>query len=248
MQYGYHSSDIFLTATQHIANAFDGDGSERELMVIKQPGNIVVRNKYHPYRNPVERKLVFNQVSHVGLGPLPENRKELVIDVDLDKNLIAERMSANIPQCSCGFTVKLCIHCWNRFMYTKLRTILNVVLIRKFGISPDKILSSFSGRRGFHIIVTDPSFITCTKEERVSVAKFIVNRMKIKIDEDVTTKIGHLLRCPLSQHEGSGWICLPVDTRLNTFATNDIFVNPSTREGKIILDYHAKNTIRHVYK
>ncbi len=204
----------------------------------------------HLWFDPNVRKTMFSNAARVDLGSIlgtnKQSMKELIFDVDADEYTV-ERMGLSGCKCSSdGSTI--CIICWNSIFAGLARKLVDEILCKEFGIPLDRILCLFSGRRGFHVHITDLRYLRKTNKERTDIANYVVKNHGIRIDKPVTTNIDHKIRFPLSLHQITKFVVVPVDLRMSKFNECDIFQSPSlTRNTIYNVEHHVKTTLNHVY-
>jgi hypothetical protein len=130
-------------------------------------------------------------------------------------------------KCGCGADkTKLCSKCWTLGV-TVAATIYEKLNAEYF------VLAAFSGSRGFHLYVfgckgggerPNPAFATeaARRELVLSLQKITVttsafhHKVKVRIDEAVSTRHNHPVRALFSPHTNSGLVCIPIDVRYLT--------------------------------
>lgn len=130
---------------------------------------------------------------------------------DLDINDYEEERT-----CSCGKEKRICNQCWKNVMVPHVKELVDIVA--QFGLTRYCII--FSGRRGVHIYYD----IEKTHDLLVEQRQLIIDAIPFVVDADVTTKLYHLVKLPLSIHPSTGRICQPLS--LDLMENFDVIKDP----------------------
>lgn len=243
----YHSSLEFLRVTQVVAEAYGSSGPRREVMVKARSanGNEVVRRPHAMYISPSARRMLFQDAIRVDLGAvlldeivdqenatlIPFVAREFVLDVDKSKRA---------RPCSCINGV--CELCWRKIFFKQAQTLVDL-LKRNLGVQ--HATAFFSGKKGFHVICSDAEILRWDGTQRRSVLSWLQQNTDVEFDEAVTRDPRHLSRCPLSLHQDTLNLMLPLDLR---DPKPDIpFLSPPMSNFLPTLQFHLSNTLPQVY-
>jgi DNA primase small subunit len=161
----------------------------------------------------------------LGARGVNETYRELALDVDLPE--YAEVNTCKDESCANSF---ICENCWQQFMVPGIR-ILHRALTEDLGC--EKIMFSFSGKKGIHCIVWDDWCCELGNNARAYLARYlsqgvdkhsssrkaaqILTSMNLgpqslpRLDVPVTSQTRHLMKALFSPHPTSGLIELPID-------------------------------------
>lgn len=118
----------------------------------------------------------------------PEDARPLVFDVDIHDYADIARLN-----CSCE-PKQVCNECWMQIMRPEM------LKAREFlceFIGFKEVTFVFSGRKGFHIWVTDD----CVWEWDTNARLNYVQRMPVRCDVPITVSKGHLIKLPWTRHQ-----------------------------------------------
>lgn len=191
---------------------FESELELRQFILRKQPVSIHIGAIYwKPRRFQTDMKREKSDETIV-------NPSFLTFDVDANDYAI-ERMGL----CSCR-QYDMCKICCDRFVFPTVQAIRNLCKLMGF----KKILTVFSGRRGFHVSVVDDSAYTLTREQRENINIRLKND-GFKLDEKVTIDPYHLKKLPMSIHSSTGNIARPVGKTFD-FDTDIVHISNVTAE------------------
>lgn len=201
-------------------------------IVIKNNQKIMIRNEPPTKNQPatIKRPFVFNTIQElrqfiarkqpksIHFGPVYLKPRKTQADMSREKSDdtivnpsplafdvdASDYATERLGLCSCG-QYNMCKICCDTFVFP------TVVAIRKLCklLGFKKILTVYSGSRGFHVFIVDDSAYSLTREQRVN----ICTRLKddgFKLDEKVTNDPFHLKKLPMSVHGRTGNISNPV--------------------------------------
>jgi DNA primase small subunit len=118
----------------------------------------------------------------------PEDARPLVFDVDIHDYADIARL-----QCNCE-PKQVCNVCWVQIMRPEMRKARDFLC--DF-IGFDEVTFVFSGRKGFHIWVTDDCVWTWNTNARLN----YVQRMPVRCDVPITVCKKHLIKLPWTLHQ-----------------------------------------------
>lgn len=130
-------------------------------------------------------------------NPFIINPQPLIFDIDASDY-------SEMRTCKCD-RKQTCNGCWEQHMIPAIETVYAVCSQLGF----ERMLTVFSGRRGVHVYVTDPSVWYLTTDQR----RMIIKRIQANgtlLDEDVTLKPWHLTKSLLYTHPSTGYLCVPI--------------------------------------
>lgn len=239
----YHASAPFLRVTQRLAEVYQDSGPCREVMIksVNGAGVEVVRRPLALHLSPTARRAYLQRAVRVDLGavlqeaPLPNTRvpfrgRELVFDVDQCKN----------RECDCED--KVCDECW-RMLFSRQARYLVELLKKQLGAQ--WVTAFFSGRKGFHVLVCDHDAFTLDRDGRRGVLKWLQRSCNIIFDEQVTIDPRHMSRCPLSLHQDTHNLMVPLDLR--DPKPSCPVLRPGMDEFLPQLEHHITHTLQTVY-
>lgn len=128
----------------------------------------------------------------------PESARPLVFDVDIHDYDDIER-----KDCSCE-AKEVCNICWVQIMRPEM------IKARDFlcnFIGFTEVTFVFSGRKGFHIWVTDECVWSWNTNARLN----YVQRMPVRCDEPITVGKGHLVKLPWVIHQKTGKVACVIE-------------------------------------
>lgn len=128
----------------------------------------------------------------------PENARPLVFDIDIHDY-------ADIPRMFCVCQPKeVCKACWTQIMRPEM------IKAKEFlcdFIGFKEVMFVFSGRKGFHIWVTDDEVWTWDSNARLN----YVERMPVRCDQPITVSKGHLIKLPWTKHQKTGKVARVIE-------------------------------------
>lgn len=128
----------------------------------------------------------------------PENARPLVFDVDIHDY-------ADTPRMFCVCEAKqVCKVCWSQILRPEM------IKAKEFlcdFIGFREVMFVFSGRKGFHIWVTDEHVWTWDSNARQN----YVERMPVRCDQPITVGKGHLIKLPWTKHQKTGKVACVIE-------------------------------------
>lgn len=134
----------------------------------------------------------------------PEHARPLVFDVD-----ISDYIPHVIRLCGCSDPKSVCNGCWVQIMRPAMCEAQRY--LRDF-LRFEEVMFVFSGRKGFHIWVTDERVWSWSLEARQNYAE----RMPLRLDMQITVGKRHLIKVPWGRHQTTGKLCCEIHD-LETF-------------------------------
>lgn len=128
----------------------------------------------------------------------PENARPLVFDVDISDY-------AHVPRNACNCEAKqVCNTCWVQIMRPEM------VKARDFlcsFIGFKEVMFVFSGRKGFHVWVTDDRVWSWNLNARLNYAE----RIPIRCDVPITAGKSHLIKLPWTRHQKTNQVACVIE-------------------------------------
>ena len=144
------------------------------------------------------RNAVVREVPHTINVEFPEDARPLVFDVDIHDY-------ADITRFFCNCEPKeVCNACWNQIMRPEM---LKAKEFLCDFIGFQEVMFVFSGRKGFHIWVTDKEVWTWDTNARLNYAQ----RMPVRCDLPITVGKNHLIKLPWTKHQKTGKMACVID-------------------------------------
>lgn len=253
----YHT-EAFQQAMQVVANAYGESGDRRDAMITSKGGQ---RIRWHPlWCNQTARMKEIQactQPVRFDLGPvyaLPYRYahglgsdsynhlegRELVFDVDA-KDYGTERR--RLQGCACDAKPQICPTCWQVLLLPSARRLEQLV---RRDLGCEHLQSFFSGRGGWHLWCTDLHLYQMDDQARRGIVQHVKRQTSIHLDEDVTSQMKHLLRAPLSMHQQTENLVVPLDMRTGNGGGFPV-VGALDKEGVVLASFHAQNTMKDLY-
>jgi len=205
----YHGSSLFAHALERPALAYGARGGLREITLYRKP----------LYETPEARQRLLAREERVDLGSvrcaalagIPVT-SAAEIGVDAVHELVFDVDASDYDRtgvCACD-AHRACAVCWRELLMPAARE-LSARVARLLALSAQQQVHLwFSGARGFHAWVTDPRAVVLPRGARA----YIVQRTApVRLDAAATRSPTHLLRCPLSMHQRTKNIVVPLDLR-----------------------------------
>lgn len=127
----------------------------------------------------------------------PENARPLVFDVDIGD------FNAKREYCMCQ-SKQVCRVCWIEIMRPAMIQAKHF-LVDFIGFK--EVMFVFSGRKGFHIWVTDEKVWSFSLNARQN----FVDRIGIPVDREITCGKGHLVKLPWGKHQATQHECCVIE-------------------------------------
>lgn len=135
----------------------------------------------------------------------PEDARPLVFDIDISDFVVPREHCACPPKSVCNV-------CWGEIMRPAMRKAKSL-LEDLMGF--EQVQFIFSGRKGFHIWVTDPRVWSFDLNAR----KNFLDRLGIPADREITIGRGHLIKLPWGKHQKTRQLCCTI-LDFETFVPN----------------------------